>query len=434
MKSRRFGDYDLIRRVGPDGPYQVFRARHRRLERLVIVKILADRRPALDAAEALRRELDASDRLDHPAILRVYESGDVSGRPFLAHAYVEGERLVDRLARGTVPTKLAWSWIRQLAEALQHAHERQIYHGSLRPEIVWLTEAGDVRLGGFGSPVLFENLDLDASLSWAGFLAPEQAGGRGTVGRLTDIYGLGALLYAMVTGGPPFQGTTLAETCRLIRSHPAIHPSRLHPGLSNDVDEICLRCLQKDPHRRYGTDRPMLRLLDDLRRLRPDNVKSTSNWERWIRNRMSWWRAAALVLIFAALPLGFDRARHHETWHILTDPDASADRYENAMRYFSRRAVDQPRSLELHAALQLARVRLRRIEPPPAMTWIAPESRWHAVVNLSYVLAMAQAGNHEAAHRTLQQAQISGYRPTTDIERRLWEECVTRSTTRQKSD
>lgn len=425
MKGRGFGDYDLISRIGSDGAFFVYRARHRQLNRMVILKILADRRQSFDAEGACRRELEAADRLDHPAILRVYETGVVGGRPFLAHAYVDGERLFERLARGTIPPRIAWDWTRQLAEALLFAHDRNSLHGSLRPEVVWLSQQGEVRLGGFGNPILFENLALDSSASWAGYLAPEQAGGRGVVGRLTDVYGLGALLYAMVTGGPPFRGTTLAETCRLIRNHPLIYPSRLHPGLSENVDRICSMCLRKEPSRRFFNEhRPLEKLLSELRSLRPSNTAPPKTWQRWLRRHVSMVRAAVLIILFALLPLSVDQIQHRRHWETLMNPRASLREFEQTAHYFSRRAVDQPRSHELHAASELSRVRLGRVNVPKVMTWQKPANQWQAVVNLAYVLALASQGQTQAARNMLEQAQFEGYTPQSDFEQRLWQESL----------
>lgn len=423
MKRRRFGDYELVRRIGQDGPFYLFCARHEKLDRLVTLKILLDRQRSLDAELVFRRELEAADRLDHPAIVRVYETGVWNGKPYLAQAFVPGERLAERLMRGAVPPRLAWKWGQQLADALQHAHERQVYHGSLRPEVVWLSHEGDVRVSGFGNPVLFENLELDAALTWAGYLAPEQAGGRGAVGRATDVYGLGALLFAMVTGGPPFQGATLAETCRLIRNHSAIQPSRLHPGLSAEVDRVCLQCLRKEPSRRYGTDRPMARLLADLRSSEPGRISPESPWIRWLRRHFHWLRAAVLILLFGVIPAGFDQMRHRACWEVLLDPAAAPSLHERANLHFKQRWSDRPGSREFQAAVELGRTRLGQVEGAPVQ-WQRPANEWDAVANLARILGAASVGLNESARQALADAQSSGYQPRTEIEQKLWRECL----------
>src|SRR5439155_10581101 len=115
-------------------------------------------------------------------------------------------------------------------------------------------------------PVRFEEIDAKAVAGSAGYLAPEQAGGRGAVGRNTDVYGLGAILYAMLTGVPPHRAATLDETFRLIRESPPVAPSRLNPEIPESLDEICLKCMNVNPAKRYGTERPLARLIADMKR------------------------------------------------------------------------------------------------------------------------------------------------------------------------
>jgi serine/threonine protein kinase len=194
---------------------------------------------SLERTALLRREAEAANRLDHPGVARAYDVGEVAGSPYLALAFTEGELLSERLKAGPLKPRLVVELIRQLAEALMHAHERGLVHSALRPEVVWLMRDGQARLAGFGCPVRFEEIDLEGTAGFAGYLAPEQAGGRGSVGRSTDVHGLGALFYAMLTGSPPHRGATPTETFRLIRSQAPLKPSRLHPGLSPILDTIC---------------------------------------------------------------------------------------------------------------------------------------------------------------------------------------------------
>src|SRR5262249_31898651 len=150
---------------------------------------------------------------------------DVAGVPYLALAPIGGELLAERLKDNPLSPRLAISLTRQLAETLLHAHERGVIHGSLRPEVVWITADSQARLTGFGCPVRSEEIDSDMVGAYAGYLAPEQSGGRGAIGRATDTYGLGALFYAMLTGSPPHQSVIVAETCRQIRSQVPVAPS-----------------------------------------------------------------------------------------------------------------------------------------------------------------------------------------------------------------
>ena len=321
--DRRFGDFELLQRVGRDGPFHLFRARQVTLDRKVTLKVLPERLATLELAALLRREAETANRLDQPAILRVYEVGEAAGARSLALAPVEGELLAERLKAGPLRPRLAVDLTRQLAEALAHVHERGLLHGALRPEVVWLTRDGQVRLSGFGCPLRFEEIDPVAVADFAGYLAPEQAGGRGSVGRATDVYGLGALLYALLTGGPPHQGATPSETFRLIRSQVPVKPSRLHPGLSPALDEICRKCLTGSPARRYGSERPLARLSADLKRMRSYRAEPDPLDDLWplLRRHARLVRTAALLLVCAAVPACWDRQRQQSAWNLATQAD-----------------------------------------------------------------------------------------------------------------
>ncbi|MFL5340952.1 MAG: serine/threonine-protein kinase [Gemmataceae bacterium] len=423
---RRFGDFELLQRVGRDGPFHLFRARQVSLDRKVTLKVLPERLATLEGAAVLRRVAEAANRLDHPVVLRAYEVGEAAGTPYLALAPVEGELLAERLKAGPLRPRLAVDLARQLAEALLHAHERGLVHGALRPQVVWLARDGQVRLSGFGSPLRFEELNVEDVAGYAGYLAPEQAGGRGSVGRAADVYGLGALLYAMLTGGPPHQGANPADTFRQIRKQPPLKPSRLHPGLSPALDEICLKCLSRSPLRRYGADRPLVRLIADLKRVRsyraePDPLDEV--WP-WVRRHARLVRTAALLLVFAAIPACWDRQRQHAAWDIVTQPDAQAEDYARALRHFERQAADRPFDAETAAGLALARARTDR---PPAATsdslnWPRDLDEWAAVRNLTRLLVDLKQHRLQA-QAELRAARAAGYAPRTEAERRLWAEC-----------
>src|SRR5262249_13161055 len=154
------------------------------------------------------------------------EQGSHAGVPFLATAHADGAPLSELLKTAPLPPRTALDLTRQLAEAVAHAHEHGVIHGSLRPAAVWVTPAGEARLSGFGGPVTCEPAPPAAVADFAGSLPPERAGARGAVGKPTDAYGLGALLYFMLTDSPPHQGATAHETFRLIRTVPPVPPSR----------------------------------------------------------------------------------------------------------------------------------------------------------------------------------------------------------------
>ena len=423
----RFGDFELQKRIGRDGLFHLFRAKQVRLGRPVILKVLPGRAITLERAALLRREAEAANRLDHAGAVRVYEVGDVAGVPYVALAPVAGELLSERLKANPLPPRLAVSLTRQLAETLLHAHERDVIHGALRPEVIWITNDGQARLTGFGCTIQFESIDADMIAEYAGYLAPEQAGARGAVGPATDTYGLGALLYAMVTGGPPHQGANVAETCRLVRAQTPVGPSRLHPGLSEALDRVCLKCLHVSPTRRYGTERPLQRLISDLRRLRGGRSE-TDTWHQvrgWFRRRSRLVRCAALVFVFGVLPAGWDWQRNRSAWNTVMRADASNEEYVRAARCFERRYADQPHDPETLAGLAVAHVRVGRLRSAVSddlPAWESVANQWTAIRKLAEILALGKS-NTDRVRRELEIARAAGYTPRTEAERRLFEEC-----------
>jgi hypothetical protein len=421
----RFGDFELLERLGRDGAFALFRARQVRLDRPVMLKVPVGGPATLEQTAALRREATAANALDHPAIVRVFEAGDHGGRPYLAMAHVEGQRLNRRLKAGPLPWRLAADVARQLAAALLHAHERNIVHGALRPEAIWLTHDGQARLTGFGSPIRFEEIDAKTIAPSAGYLAPEQAGGRGPVGRNTDVYGLGALLYAMLTGVPPHRAATPDATFRLIRDQPPLAPSRLTPDIPESLDEVCLKCLRVDPAKRYGTERPLTRLVADLKRAQSGRSLGGgsdigSQLLRWSRRHLRLFRTVALLIVFVMIPACWDRHRHHAAWYTLADKDASADDQRQAAQYFQRLHADQPADAEIGAALTLADFRAGRPLPTESdpSAWHSGDE-WTAIQQWTRALDAVRHGRKNQGRAILQSAHAAGYEPRTAMERWL---------------
>lgn len=428
MTSRRFGDFELQWRIGYDGPFMLFWAKQTSLNRPVMLRILPARLATLERTALLRREAEAADKLDHPAIVRVYEVGEAAGSPFLALAPIEGERLTERLKKGAVSPALALDCLRQLAEAIEYAHDRGMIHGSVRPEVVWITRDGQIKLAGFGCSIQFEQLDDTDLVGNAAYLAPEQAGRRGAVGRATDVYALGALLYAMATGSPPHRAASVDETLRLIRGGRRVRPSRLRPDLPEVIDRICMKCLHVKPASRYSTDRPVSRLLADLRRAlghRDDSFLSEP-FVRWLRRHYRLARAAMLLLLFAVLPALWDWQRRQSDWDVITNPNAYMEQYDRVARHFAQAAIDQPFDAETASGLMLARFRTGRLPSDNAkekLAWQGVHDEWTAVEKMTRILAAVKQQHPDEARAALNDAQNAGYKPGSNIERRLLLEC-----------
>ncbi len=282
--------YEIQSLLGQGGMGQVFRARHLRLNRPVAIKILREGSHAeTPKLERFLREAEAVACLRHPNIVQVYDIGEFGGRSYFTMELVEGGSLARKLNGAPQPSRAAAQLIATLADAIHAAHERGIIHRDLKPSNILLTSDGTPKIADFG---LARRIEADAGdLTLAGtpigtpsYMSPCQAAGLiSAMGPPTDIYSLGAILYEMLTGRPPFRGESPADTERQIINDPPVHPSRLNPKVPRDLETICLKCLEKDPKNRYSS---ALALAEDLRRFErhePIVARSVGPVERAVR-------------------------------------------------------------------------------------------------------------------------------------------------------
>jgi|SRR5579884_284842 len=272
--------YEILGELGRGGMGVVYKARQRGLNRLVALKmILAGGHAAPQDLARFQTEGEAIARLQHPNIVQIYEVGQYGGIPFLSLEYLEGGSLKARLGGTPLPPRQAAELVLTLARAVHAAHQRGIIHRDLKPGNVLLVQGSDTpleqctpKITDFG---LAKQLD-DAStrtesgavLGTAGYMAPEQAEGKSKdAGPATDVYALGALLYELLTGRPPFRGLTSWDTLRQVQEEEPVPPHRLQTPLPPDLETICLKCLEKQAARRY---RNAADLADDLRRFLAD--------------------------------------------------------------------------------------------------------------------------------------------------------------------
>ncbi len=325
--------YEIIERIATGGMSIVYKARQLSLNRVVALKVIVSgvhaTRPQLNR---FRSEAETLARMQHPNVVQIYEVGQAGEPPipFFAMEYVDGGSLAQHIAeyalRSVALQKLETPTpftpppsgilrtvqvVETLARAMHYAHQRGIIHRDLKPANVLFTADGTPKVVDFG---LAKQLQAEVSQTQSGtilgtphYMPPEQATGRNRdIGPATDVYSLGAILYELLTGRPPFQGETVLDTIEQVRSHDPTPPRELNSGVPRDLETICLKCLQKDPRRRYSS---MAALADDLRRFqagesihaRPSGVIERIG--RWARRR----REVALVLVGVALTvvLGF---------------------------------------------------------------------------------------------------------------------------------
>jgi serine/threonine protein kinase len=252
--------YEILEEIGRGGMGRVYKARQVKLKRLVAIKMLLAGRYA-DPEEMARfhREAESIAKLHHPHIVQVFDMGECEGQSFVVLEYVAGGSLSQMIAGKPVPPTEAARLTEVLARAVHAAHERGVVHRDLKPPNVLLSTDGTLKITDFG---LAKHLDATASqrtpsgaiLGTPGYLAPEQADSEGRpIGPPTDIYALGAILYELLTGQPPFRGPNPLETMLKAISTPPVPPSNIQSGIPPDIETICLKCLEKNPSDRYAT-------------------------------------------------------------------------------------------------------------------------------------------------------------------------------------
>jgi WD40 repeat protein/tRNA A-37 threonylcarbamoyl transferase component Bud32 len=253
-----FGDYELIQKIARGGMGVVYKARQRKLNRIVALKMILTGQLASD--EEVQRfylEAEAAAQLEHPGIVPIFEVGENAGQHFFSMSFIEGGSLANRVRNGPLPPSEAAGLVQRIAEAVAYAHAHGIIHRDLKPMNILLDKDGNPKVSDFG---LAKKLAGESHLTMAGelvgtplYMAPEQAAGRTEeVGPAADIHALGAILYCLLTGRPPFDSVDTMETLRQVKEQEPVPPSRRNPAVKRDLETICLKCLQKDPRKRYA--------------------------------------------------------------------------------------------------------------------------------------------------------------------------------------
>ena len=276
-----FGEYELKEVLGGGGMGVVYRAWHRRLDRFVAVKMIRSGQFA-SAADVRRFQEEAKNvaQLDHPQIVPVYECGEHQGHHYFTMKLMESGSLRQQIEQGPVPSRRAAEWLRAVARAVQAAHQAGIIHRDLKPANIVLDDQGQAHVTDFG---LAKWVNGDHSLTATGaivgtilYMAPEQADGKATIA--TDVYGLGAILYALLTGRPPFQSETALDTLEQIRHQEPVPPRLINPKVDRALELICLKCLEKEPGRRYASAAAMAEDLDCYLNGEPLRHARSSSW------------------------------------------------------------------------------------------------------------------------------------------------------------
>jgi eukaryotic-like serine/threonine-protein kinase len=312
--------YEILGELGRGGMGIVYKAWQVSLKRVVALKVIrAGAHTDADAAARFHAEAEASARFQHPNIVQVFEVGENEESAYLVLEYVSGGGLDRKLSGSLQDPGVSAKLIESLARAIHYAHRRGIVHRDLKPANVLLTEDGIPKITDFGLAKLLERDDgltnVGELLGTPSYMAPEQVKGTSRqITPATDVYALGAILYEMLTGRPPFKGTTPLSTLEQVSSQEPLTPSKIQRHTPRDLETICLKCLQKDPRRRYATADL---LADDLRRFldrQPILARPTPAWERawkWALRRPA--AAAVLVSVLAAVTLFLVMGWHYNT-------------------------------------------------------------------------------------------------------------------------
>lgn len=321
--GRRFGDYELPEEIARGGMGVVYRARQVSLKRIVALKmVLFGQYAGKTAFDRFHAEAETVARLQHPNIVAIHTIGEIEGQPYFSMDYVAGRNLADVVRDRPLPVRKAADYVRKIARAVQYAHSQGVLHRDLKPANILIDEADEPRMTDFG---LARRLTGDSGLTLTGqvlgspnFMPPEQGAGRKIgVGPASDVYGLGALLYYLVTARPPFVAESLEATLVQVLNTDPVAPRQLNPGLPLDLETICLKCLEKDPARRYVSAGDVAEELDRFLKGEPIHARAIGvvgrGW-RWCRRKpvLAAMTAAVLALLVTVTVVSVTAARRTE--------------------------------------------------------------------------------------------------------------------------
>ena len=351
---RYFGDYEVLEEIATGGMGVVFKARQASLNRLVALKLISAGALATEAlVKRFKAEAEAAASLSHPNIVPIHEIGERHGQHYFSMGLIVGPNLREHLRSRPLPTRQSAQLIAILARAVHHAHQHGVLHRDIKPGNVLIDGDGSPHLTDFGLAKLVQKdstlTHTNAILGTPAYMAPEQA--RGDIKSVTtaaDIYGLGAVLYECLTGQPPFAGGTSFETIRQVLEKEPRPPSELNSAVDRDVQTICLKCLEKEPARRYPSALSLAEDLERWLRNEPIEARSSTTFERlqkWVRRRpaIAGLSASLVVALLAGFVLVFwqwrlqlratERAeRDQYRTKIMAADNFGADRTKHRMR------------------------------------------------------------------------------------------------------
>lgn len=288
-KVRYFGDYELLEEIARGGMGVVYKARQMSLNRVVALKmILSGQLASAELLKRFRTEAQAAANLKHPNIVAIHEVGEHDGQHFFSMDYIEGSSLAELIRQDLVSAKQAAEYVRTIAIAIQYAHERHTLHRDLKPSNILIDSSGQPFVTDFGLAKRIEDsFGLTAPgqvLGTPSFMPPEQASGRlRHIGPHSDVYALGAVLYACLTSRPPFHAANPMEILIQVLEQEPVSPRDLNPSIPEALEEICLKCLQKNPSERYSSAKELAEELDRYLKGKPIHASPVNFLGRLLR-------------------------------------------------------------------------------------------------------------------------------------------------------
>jgi len=398
---RTFGPYELVEEIGRGGMGVVYAARQPTLGRTVAVKLLLAGVYASEAA--LRRfqvEAAAAAGLQHPNIVAIHDYGEVDGQPYYAMDLVAGRNLAELCAGRPLPVRRAAEFLRVLAGAVHYAHQCGVLHRDLKPSNVLVDEQERLRITDFGLAKIIDSKEgatlTGQMLGSPSYAAPEQAAGRdAAITPASDVYGLGTLFYHLVTGRAPFNAATPTETLRLVLDTDPPPPRLLNPGLPRDLETICLKCLAKDPARRYATAAEVAEEVERFLAEQPIRARPPGVFDRMQkfthRHRLGVTAVVAVLLaLFAGLAFALVGYRRAVVERRATDAArGQAERLVGLMTQKLKPALEQRGGLPELVQLTEAAARYYETLPPELRTSKTDQEQANALATLSHLRGLS---------------------------------------------
>ena len=405
-----FGPYELIEELGRGGMGVVYAARQAALDRTVAIKLVLSGAYASETAlQRFRTEAAAAAGLQHPNIVEIHDYGEVEGQPYYLMDLVTGRDLAEVCEGRPLPALRAANLLRELADAVHYAHGKGILHRDLKPSNVLLDERDRPRITDFG---LARRMDADGGVTMSGqmlgspsYVSPEQAAGRSTaVGVASDIYGLGALFYHLLTGRAPFNAASPTDTLRLVLETDPPPPRLLNPTLPRDLETICLTCLAKDPARRYATAAEVGADIERFLENRPIRARPPSvvyQARKFVRRYRTGVIAVAAVIVALAAGLTAALISNHRAIVQKQAAEAARVRSQEMVNFIMQKSLPYLQNLgQRQAMVESAETAVRYFDQLPPALRNRETMRAHATALDLLINAYRRAG--------------FGYLPSTD--------------------